>query len=629
MSAPLATPLPASVPNPLAMLPSPLAALPNPLAALPTPLALATHAFLAGTLMALALLAILAYRPLRDRALSQAGLFGLVVSVAWMGVSSLARALLPAALLKYAHPASLALAGLSLVIWERVTSTLLASSPGARRLAHVRRGTALTALCIALAAALPWALAHALAELLLGLLAPFLALLTLSAVLRARREGLRTAGALATATVAILVCCASLWTLSMGRLTALWSLALIQCALMVLAMSLGWAMLSRMTELRLAKEEAQRARLSAAANQAQNLEALVERRNAELSARLLDLNEARAAAETANQGLQRALEQVEEAAATDRLTGAWNRRRFEEAALAEIALAHRRREPLSLLMFDLDHFKAVNDAHGHGAGDTVLAGTAQTVRMYLRASDSLVRWGGEEFLVMAPATRLEGAMGLAEKLRAAVAAIEYPEVGRVTMSLGVSQYALGESLMEWIKRTDQALYAAKSGGRNRCRAAEIPDREDVEPPSGRRLLEVVWEETYESGQAHIDHQHQRLFRLASALMAVLTENRPLPEVALRLESLLAHTAQHFHDEEALLREARYPGLHEHAAIHASLIARARKLQAEVQAGRLDFGGLITFLALDLVKGHILGEDRNYFGHLQKMSSPDRTPPGGA
>ncbi|MBI1754173.1 MAG: diguanylate cyclase [Acidobacteria bacterium] len=592
---------------------------PNPLAALSTPLALATHAFLAGILMALALLAILAYRPLRDRALSQAGLFGLVVSVAWTGVSSLAPALLPASLLQYAHPASLALAGLSLVIWERVTSTLLAASPGARRLAHVRRGTALTALCIALAAILPWPTAHALAELLLGLLAPFLALLTLSAVLRARREGLRTAGALATATVSILVCCVSLWTLS---------LALIQSALVVLAMSLGWAMLSRMTELRVAKEEAQRARLSAAAHQAHHLEALVEQRNAELSARLLDLNEASRTAETANQGLQRALDQLEEVAATDRLTGAWNRRRFEEAVLAEIALAHRRREPLSLLMFDLDHFKRVNDIHGHGAGDAVLAGTAQTVRMYLRASDSLVRWGGEEFLVMAPATRLEGALGLAEKLRAAVAAVEYPEVGQVTMSLGVSEYALGESLAEWIERTDRALYLAKSEGRNRSRAATAPDRAGIKPFS-RPLLEVVWEDAYESGHPHIDGQHQRLFRLASALMAVLTENRPLPEVALCLESLLAHTAQHFHDEEALLREARYPGLHEHAGIHASLISRARDLQAEVQADRLDFGRLISFLALDLVKGHILGEDRNYFGHLQKMSSPDGTPPGGA
>ncbi|WLT30409.1 diguanylate cyclase [Geothrix sp. PMB-07] len=600
-----------------------------PMAVLPSPLALATHAFLAGTLVALALLASLAYRPLRDQALSQAGLFGLVISAAWMGVSSIAPTLLPASLLGYVHPASLILAGLSLVIWERVTSTMLASSPGARRLAHIRRGTALTTLCIALAAILPWRLAHTLAELLLGLLAPFLALLTLSAGLRARREGLRTAGALITATVAILVCCAALWTLSVGRMTALVSLSLLQFALVVLAMALGWALLSRMTELRLATEEAQNAQLIAAAHQAHDLEALVEQRNAELSARLRDLNEARRTAETANQALQRALDQLEEVAATDRLTGAWNRRRFEEAVLPEIALAHRRREPLSLLMFDLDHFKRVNDDHGHGAGDAVLAGTAQTVRLHLRASDSLVRWGGEEFLVMAPATRLEGAMGLAEKLRAAVAAIHYPEVGSVTMSLGVSEYALGESLVEWIERTDQALYTAKSEGRNRCCAAAAPERNGIEPASDRSLLEVIWEETYESGHALIDRQHQRLFRLASALMAVLTENRPLPEVALRLETLLAHTAQHFHDEEALLREARYSDLPEHAAIHAALMSRARKLQAEVQAGHLDFGRLVAFLALDLVKGHILSEDRNYFGHLRRMASPEGMPPAGA
>jgi diguanylate cyclase (GGDEF)-like protein len=105
-------------------------------------------------------------------------------------------------------------------------------------------------------------------------------------------------------------------------------------------------------------------------------------------------------------------------------------------------------------MFDLDHFKRVNDTFGHGAGDVVLAGTAQAVRQHLRLSDALIRWGGEEFLVMAPATRLEGALGLAEKLRAAMAAIDFPTVGQVTMSLGVSEYALGEGLDEWIERTD-------------------------------------------------------------------------------------------------------------------------------------------------------------------------------
>ena len=425
-------------------------------------------------------------------------------------------------------------------------------------------------------------------------------------------------GALLASTLALLNCCAILWAASTGQVEGIASLATLQFALISLTMTLGRALLNRHAEQRSTTEAAHADQLLAASREARDLAAVVESRNTELSARVSDLGDARRAAELANDGLQRALEQLEEAASTDRLTGAWNRRRFEEAVLAELALAQRRRDPLSLLMFDLDNFKRVNDTFGHGAGDAVLVGLVQTVRRHMRASDSLIRWGGEEFLIMVPATRLEGAMALAEKMRAAVAAIDFPGIGQVTMSLGVAQYAPGESLSAWVERTDQALYGAKSEGRNRTQAAPMPEHTAGVFP-GRTLLEVVWDDAYESGNALIDKQHQRLFHLANSLMAVLTEETPLSEVSLRLETLLAHTSQHFHDEEALLREAHYPDLARHAAVHANLLARARQLQADVQADRLDFGKLVTFLALDLVKGHFLSEDQNYFERLHSAS----------
>jgi diguanylate cyclase (GGDEF)-like protein/hemerythrin-like metal-binding protein len=430
--------------------------------------------------------------------------------------------------------------------------------------------------------------------------------------------GLAT-GALLASTLALLTCCAILWAASTRQVEFITSLIALQFALIVLTVALGRAILNRMTLQRSTTEAVHADQLVAASREARDLAEVVESRNAELSARLSDLGDARRAAELANDGLQRALEQLEEAASTDRLTGAWNRRRFEEAALSELALAQRRRDPLSLLMFDLDHFKQVNDTYGHGAGDAVLVGLVQTVRQHLRVSDSLIRWGGEEFLVMVPATRLEGAMALAEKMRAAVAAIDFPGIGQVTMSLGVAQYAPGESLAAWIERADQALYGAKSAGRNRSQAAPMP-APTAEVYPGRTLLEVVWDDAYESGNALIDKQHQRLFQLANSLMAVVTEETPMSEVALRLETLLAHTSQHFHDEEALLREAHYPDLAKHATVHANLLARARQLQADVQADRLDFGKLVTFLALDLVKGHFLSEDQNYFERLHQLGA---------
>lgn len=421
-------------------------------------------------------------------------------------------------------------------------------------------------------------------------------------------------GAMLSSAIALLACCVLLWVASTGQVKGIVSLATLQCALISLTMVLGRTLVNRHAEQRDTTEAAHADQLAAASRDARNLAMLVEFRNAELSVRLSALDNARHSAELANDGLQRAMEQLEEVASTDRLTGAWNRRRFEESVLTELALAQRRRAPLSLLMFDLDHFKRVNDTFGHGAGDAVLVGLTQTVRQHLRASDSLIRWGGEEFLVMVPATSLEGAMALAEKMRATVAAIVFPGIGQVTMSLGVAQYALGESLSSWIERADQALYAAKAAGRNRAQAAPMPET-PAEAVPGRPLLEVVWDEAYKSGNALIDKQHRRLFQLANSLMVVLTGETPLAEVPLRLETLLAHTSQHFHDEEALLREARYPNLARHATIHVGLLAKARQLQKEVQAGQMDFGKLVTFLALDLVKGHFLSEDQDYFDHL--------------
>ncbi len=594
---------------------------PTPPSLLPDPLVLpvAIQSFLAGILVALGFLSALAHRTLSDSPFRKAGLFGLMAAATWISFSDIAASLLHAWLVPATHPVSLVLAGATLIVWERLTADLLAASAPAQSMALGRRLTALGAGMISLAALVPWEPSYRLSTFLFGLLVALLAILTLQAGLRAHRDGLGSAKAVVVAGLAQLVCVATLGAVFAGWISRATSMAVLQFAILTFALALGWVTLSRLKDLRRATEAAQTDQLAAANRHALELESLVQMRNAELSARLSDLGDARRAAELANDGLQRALDELEQAAATDRLTGAWNRRRFEEAVLAELALAQRRRDPLSLVMFDLDHFKRVNDTHGHGAGDAVLVGLVQCVRKHLRASDSIIRWGGEEFLVMIPATHLEGALALAEKMRGAVAAIEFPGIGQVTMSLGVAQYAPGESLSAWIERADQALYGAKAAGRNCTQAAPMPER-TAGALTGRTLLEVVWDETYESGNALIDKQHQRLFHLANSLMAVLTEETPMAEVSLRLESLLAHAAQHFHDEEALLRVAHYPDLAHHGTVHAGLLTRARQLQKEVRAGQLDLGKLVAFLAVDLIKGHLLTEDQNYFEHLRSVSS---------
>lgn len=154
-------------------------------------------------------------------------------------------------------------------------------------------------------------------------------------------------------------------------------------------------------------------------------------------------------------------------ATTDPLTGLFNRLKFDEALLEQIARSDRYGEGFSLVFFDVDHFKAVNDTYGHPAGDRVLVALAAAAAANIRSSDILARWGGEEFALLAPGTDTLLAREVAEKLRLAIREIAIEGVGRVSCSFGVTGFEPGDSAETIVARADQALYRAKQGGRNR------------------------------------------------------------------------------------------------------------------------------------------------------------------
>lgn len=180
--------------------------------------------------------------------------------------------------------------------------------------------------------------------------------------------------------------------------------------------------------------------------------------------------------------------------ATDALTGIGNRRRFTEAAEVEVKRAQRRGSGWALVMFDLDHFKVVNDTHGHDAGDRVLERIGAIVRGALRATDVPARIGGEEFGLVLPDTDIAGGCAVAEKLRAQIAAAEIAIGGgrtlRITASFGVTATTT-MPLEECYKAADQALYASKTGGRDRVTALPPhpePDRaQDADPQAILRV----------------------------------------------------------------------------------------------------------------------------------------------
>ena len=154
-------------------------------------------------------------------------------------------------------------------------------------------------------------------------------------------------------------------------------------------------------------------------------------------------------------------------ATTDTLTQVFNRIKYDEIVKREIERAKRYNHPLSLIMFDIDHFKMVNDTYGHAVGDYVLQALTQIVKLDLRETDYLVRWGGEEFVIIAPDTDIERAEILAERVRKSAEEYKFERVGTVTVSFGVTQFTKNDTEDTFIKRTDDALYAAKRMGRNR------------------------------------------------------------------------------------------------------------------------------------------------------------------
>ncbi|MCG8615124.1 MAG: GGDEF domain-containing protein [Desulfobacterales bacterium] len=171
--------------------------------------------------------------------------------------------------------------------------------------------------------------------------------------------------------------------------------------------------------------------------------------------------------------LKKELEGVKQAAKTDTLTGLLNRRGFDEAMAHSLNYSDKNQIPLTVIIADIDHFKQVNDTHGHLIGDNVLKMLAKLLKEHIKAKDVAARFGGEEFILILPETPLKEAFVLAEKIRLSLKGMRWinkstgQPVGAITISLGVAEYQSGEPVSALIERADTALYHAKDTGRNK------------------------------------------------------------------------------------------------------------------------------------------------------------------
>jgi diguanylate cyclase (GGDEF)-like protein len=159
---------------------------------------------------------------------------------------------------------------------------------------------------------------------------------------------------------------------------------------------------------------------------------------------------------------------LEKQSHTDALTQIYNRGFFNQQLTNETSRVNRYKTPLSMILFDIDHFKTINDTHGHLAGDTVLKELAALIQENTRQSDFYARWGGEEFVVLLPGVEKEKAKQVAEKLRLIIAKFTFSVQQSITCSFGISSFIPLENNNTFLQRVDKALYQAKQGGRNKC-----------------------------------------------------------------------------------------------------------------------------------------------------------------
>lgn len=312
---------------------------------------------------------------------------------------------------------------------------------------------------------------------------------------------------------------------------------------------------------------------------------------------------------------ERADERIRLMAMKDRLTGIWNRIRLEEVAEQEIARLERYGHPVSLIMMDLDHFKQINDQFGHGMGDQVLKEFCTVVQRCIRTTDILGRWGGEEFVLILPNTGFTSATLLAERIRTEIELHVFPDKLRITASLGMAVCQSTDTWKSWLERADQALYRAKSAGRNRVENECLPLETQRSDLSNTYLVQLVWRKDYESGNALIDAQHRSLFEQANTLLQALLKNQQKNEIVKLIVSLVAEIEQHFHDEEAIFQDTAYADREHHLVLHAHLMQRARTLANGYEKDQVGAAELLHFLTYEMIAQHILIADRKYFSSI--------------
>lgn len=296
-------------------------------------------------------------------------------------------------------------------------------------------------------------------------------------------------------------------------------------------------------------------------------------------------------------------------ATIDSLTGVYNRRYFIEHFSKKFVSSCEKGNKFSVILFDLDNFKQINDEYGHHNGDIVLKRTADLVSNLIRKTDIFCRWGGEEFIILLPNAKIQEATIVAEKIRREIEKMKIDGIKKITISLGVTQCVEDDTEEDIFKRVDNSLYLAKLTGRNK-----VVYNEELFISKGGVPLNIDWGPFFRSGHPQVDDEHHKLISLSNEIIINCFNDNKYEETVKLFKELLDHVVYHFDQEEKVLEEHLYSDLENHKRIHMDLSEKAVNMYRLLEEKKISTINVAKYIVQDVVVGHIVKSDFDFF-HL--------------
>ncbi|WP_160689724.1 hemerythrin domain-containing protein [Clostridium sp. C2-6-12] len=280
---------------------------------------------------------------------------------------------------------------------------------------------------------------------------------------------------------------------------------------------------------------------------------------------------------------------------------------FNKRIAEEIERADRYNDPLSMIMLTLDNFKT--SKLGSSVKEEVVRETAKIANSVIRKYDILVKIDDEKFVLLMPKTNKSGAIIVAEKVRKALNENIHPIIGQFMASFGVSERIKAESLKQWQERLNKLLISAQEQGENSILATKFEDENEI------KAKRIQWNNEWNSGNEDVDKEHKELLELLNDLINAAIMEMDFEKSLEKLDILIDRTIKHFDREEEILKSIGYKDYDKHSKIHKNLIGKVFQLKQCYENRELNPSAFFSFLADDVVIGHLINEDMQFFNLL--------------